>query len=346
MLRLSICITTYNRGSTLAETLRTVLNQSYKDFEVVVIDDASTDETPEVVCSIGDARLRYTRNAVNVGLIANKNRAIEEAKGDVIAIYHDHDLYHPDLVRRSMEILDEYPKVGAVCAAAHIVNADDPTQILSTIHLNFGEVTPGATVRRALFHHWRCKIVGPTTMVRRSCYEQLGVFNPEYGGAADRDFWLRVFRYWDLGYIAEPMARLRQRRIIARFSAAEADAHWHELECQIRIQQLHLERHFHNRPVLRCIERQRLKMMHFSEFWRWACWLLAKRNNPEFSRAALFAFRATGLNWSAGIIQRLEKSSAAAGMFSAALQVYRALAVRPARGALSMPAQTHNAGAE
>jgi hypothetical protein len=211
--------------------------------------------------------------------------------------------------------------------------------------VNFSEITPGQTVYRELLRNWRCGIVGHTTMVRRACYERLGTFNPEFGGAADRDFWLRIFRYWDLGYIAEPMARVRQRRVITRFTAAEADAHWHDLQSQIQIQQLHLKQYFGHRPVRCRIEMQRLKITHFREFWRWGCWLLAKRNNPEFSRAALSAFRATGLKMSARAIEHLEKSPAAAGLFSAALRLYRTVRAKPIRqGALSLPAQTDNVG--
>src|SRR3954463_3838495 len=115
MPRLSICVTTYNRAQWIVPSLQTILNQSYTDFDLTVVDNASTDNTEELVRSIRDPRLRYVRNPVNCGLILNQNRAIELATGELIAIYHDDDFYHPDIVRRSIEVLDANPRVGVVC---------------------------------------------------------------------------------------------------------------------------------------------------------------------------------------------------------------------------------------
>jgi glycosyltransferase involved in cell wall biosynthesis len=347
MLRLSICVTTRNSAPLLRDTLRTILNQSYSDFEVLVVDAASTDDTRLFIEGVRDTRVRYIRTPSNAGLIVSRNRAIAEARGDVIAIYHDHDLYHPDLVRRSMHILDEHPRVGIVCAAAYMVEWDKPNQIIGTLREKFAEVTPGRDMCRELFRNWRRKVVGPTAAVRRLCYERLGVFNPEYGRAAGRDFELRVLRHWDLGYIAEPMARLRTRDAATRLTAAQSDARWRELQSQVRIHQSHLDDQFRGRPLKHYIETQRLRMTHLKEFWRASDWLLKESGDPQFAKAAVSAFRATGLRRSAGLIDSLGTSATGAGLLSAAGHLYTLFAVQqhPNRRAQAR-FKAHNAEAE
>ena len=110
MTQISVCIPTYNRCSTLRNTISTILDQTYTEFELVVVDNASTDSTEAVIRGFTDPRIRYVRNPFNVGQIENQNRCIEEAAGEIIAIFHDDDIYHPDILRRSLAMLDKYPE--------------------------------------------------------------------------------------------------------------------------------------------------------------------------------------------------------------------------------------------
>lgn len=85
MPELSICIPTYNRVELLARTLPTIQNQTFGGFELIIVDNASTDGTEEYVRAVRDPRLRYVRNAESLGLLGNQNRCVEEASGEVVA---------------------------------------------------------------------------------------------------------------------------------------------------------------------------------------------------------------------------------------------------------------------
>jgi glycosyltransferase involved in cell wall biosynthesis len=323
---LSICVTTYNRANWIATSLETILNQSYSDFELIVVDNASTDNTQDVVHSIRDPRLRYVRNAVNCGLVPNQNRAIAEASGDLIAIYHDDDFYHPDIVKRSVEILNNHPNVGMVCSAIYVLEPDFPEQVRSLDRMPLAPITPGHIVRRELLHRWDCRIPAPTAMVRRKCYEDAGVFKPEFAGGADRELWLRILRNWDLAYISEPMARLRGKNKLTRFNSAQAEQHWLNLKGHVEIQKTHLEEDFKNAPLSLVFERQRLKAKRFREFWRWGIWAVAKGNNDEFVRAGVDCFRESGMFKSASLLTRLHRSGVAQSVFAGAIQLYKQVA--------------------
>jgi glycosyltransferase involved in cell wall biosynthesis len=285
------------------------------------VDNASTDNTEDVVRSIRDPRLRYVRNQANCGLILNQNRAIEEGKGDVIAVFHDHDLYHPDLVRRSMEILENNPRVGIVCSAIHMVDPDSPDKIHSTDIMSWKPISPGSVIRRELLHRWDSPVAAPTAMVRRQCYQEAGVFKPEFGGGADRELWLRILRNWDLGYIREPMARLRDRKRIIRFSPEQAREHWFSLKGQVLIQRVHLEHEFVDAPIHRLFERRRLRAKQFSEYWRAGIWAVAKGGNDEFLHYALEAFNDARMPVSAFLLRRLYHSKIAHSTFASAIQL-------------------------
>jgi glycosyltransferase involved in cell wall biosynthesis len=325
MASLSICIPTYNRAGMLAETLDTIRRQTYADFELVIVDNASTDNTEEIVRSIDDPRLRYVKNPENVGLILNQNRAIEEARGELVAVYHDHDLYDLDLVRRSVEIFEANPNVGVVCSAIQLVDPDNPDQVYRTDVMPWHEVTPGRSVRGLLLHEWNSPITAPTAMVRRKWYHVAGAFRPEFGGGADREMWLRIFRHCDLGYIAEPLARLRDRKKIRSFNRTQADYHWNTLKGQVRIQAVHLESEFADSPGRRSLERQLLRYMQFTEFWKWALWAVAQGDNTEFLNVAVAAFRDTGMDISARLLDFCRRSRFAARSIAAVFQVYKAV---------------------
>ena len=335
MPRLSICIPTYNRAHLLPETVETILCQTYSDFELVIVDNNSTDNTEYVVRQMDDPRIRYVKNPVNVGLILNNNRCIEEAACELIAVYHDDDLYHPDIVRRSVELFDRYPSAGVVCTSMLQVEPDRPNQVVCEQIRDWDELMPGKAMRLELLSRWDCRIPHPTTMVRRACYEELGgAFRPEFGGATDREFWLRVFRTWDLAYIKDPMARLRDRPKglpTNRYKAAEhAISHWEQLTSQIDIQQLHIALEYQDQPLQFAYQRVKLRWDAHRELWRWNLLMLAKGQNEVTCRAEA-AFRKGGMPFSAEVARMLHSSSLARTLLARALVKYRGVA-RSAQG--------------
>ena len=110
----SVIIPTYNRAHMAGRAVRSVLNQTYRDFEIIVVDDGSTDKTEEVIKSIGDSRLLYMRHEKNVGSNAARNTGIRIARGEYVAFQDSDDEWHPDKLERQVPILEENPDVGVV----------------------------------------------------------------------------------------------------------------------------------------------------------------------------------------------------------------------------------------
>ncbi|MBI3456137.1 MAG: glycosyltransferase family 2 protein [Candidatus Rokubacteria bacterium] len=202
---LSVCVPTYNRVSYLAQALATLRAQTYLDFELLVVDNGSTDGTAELVGSISDPRLRYHRNPTNLGSRGNWNRCLELARGEFVAICHDDDVYDPDFLRRGVEVLMAHPEVAFVHCAARVIDGDGGPLRIYRAHRR-DTILPSATafLRYLARSH---DVVMSTVIARRRCYGEER-FTEEFL-CADFEMWLKLALRGDVAYIATPLVSYR-----------------------------------------------------------------------------------------------------------------------------------------
>ncbi|MFN3875163.1 MAG: glycosyltransferase family 2 protein, partial [Flavobacteriales bacterium] len=111
--RITVLMTLHNKGAYVAEAVRSVLSSTLPDFELLVIDDASTDDGPAIVRAFADPRIRLLANAANLGRAASANRGFDEARGEYIAILDADDAMEPDRLAKQAALLDARPELGA-----------------------------------------------------------------------------------------------------------------------------------------------------------------------------------------------------------------------------------------
>ena len=104
--KLTVIIPTYNRADLLGRSIQSVLDQSFKEFDLIIIDDKSTDGTPRVVKNFNDSRIKYIKNQKNLGIIGNWNKAIDVAPGKYLSIFHDDDIMSPDFLKEAFLALE------------------------------------------------------------------------------------------------------------------------------------------------------------------------------------------------------------------------------------------------
>jgi glycosyltransferase involved in cell wall biosynthesis len=124
MKKVSILIPAYNRANYIGETLRCVLGQDYRNLEVLVINDASTDDTVQIVESFQDSRIRLVHNPQNLGLAGVRNRLLELATGDFLAWQDSDDLCSPDRIEKQLKFLEQNPNFLAVGSRASVIDED------------------------------------------------------------------------------------------------------------------------------------------------------------------------------------------------------------------------------
>jgi glycosyltransferase involved in cell wall biosynthesis len=191
----------------LAASIESVLAQSYGDFELIVMDDASPDETGEVVRRFGDARIRYVRNERNLNMPGNLNAGIALAGGTYIANLHDGDLFAPDLITRWKRALDEQPDAPFVF---NDYDAPDGAGRVVRRPPFLDEVAGGRYPGRLIARHYlrtMTSCVWGTVMARAEAYRQ-GGFDARFGAVADVEMWLRLGVGRSVAYIDEPLIQL------------------------------------------------------------------------------------------------------------------------------------------
>lgn len=213
---ISVIIPAYNAEAFIQQTLTSVLSQTYSQIEVLVVDDGSSDRTPEIVRSIAekDDRVVLLQQS-NLGVAAARNLAIEKSKGDYIAPIDADDIWYPQKLEKQMEcMLKADPSVGLVYTwsvyvdeQGKIIGEYDPHQF-TKVHSIQGEVYPALIYRNFIGH-------ASVPLIRRSCFEKVGGYNHRLKeqnaqGCEDWDMYLRVAEHYTFQVVPEFLAGYRQ----------------------------------------------------------------------------------------------------------------------------------------
>jgi glycosyltransferase involved in cell wall biosynthesis len=205
----SVCIPTRNQARYLAAAVESALAQPVEDLEVVVHDDASTDETAAVLAGFDDPRLRVTRHARPLGIAASRNALLEDARGAYIAWLDSDDRYTEGSLARRVRVLEDNPRVGLVHGAFDLIDDDDrPLRSWPAVH-DGDTLQPGPVAFRALLQS--NTITTSTVVARRSAHDEAGPFCEAVGRtSSDWDMWLRIALRTDVAYTTNVVASYRQ----------------------------------------------------------------------------------------------------------------------------------------
>jgi glycosyltransferase involved in cell wall biosynthesis len=200
--RVSVLIPTYNRAAYLREAIGSALGQTFRDIEVVIVDDGSTDGTAKIVREITDPRVRYLWQA-NHGVAAALNTAWHAARGEYLARLDSDDVWLPDLLAQFIATLDADPGLGLVYARAQWMDAQG--NLLPQI-LGAPEKFPGQWLKSLLYGDFVCPIA---VMFRRTCIERAGGYDESLIGNEDWDLWIRMAEHCRFAYRNQILARYR-----------------------------------------------------------------------------------------------------------------------------------------
>ncbi|WP_404786563.1 glycosyltransferase family 2 protein [Altericista sp. CCNU0014] len=202
----SVVIPAYNAEQYIVETIESLQNQTFSDFEIIVSDDASTDRTVPIVREIGDPRLTVI-SAENGGVSAARNRGIAVARGEFIAFLDADDLWDPDKLRLQVEALRENPKAGLSYGWFYqwnyAVHKAAETKLL---------MCPSATGPEAYREIVEENVVGSGSniFVRRAALDSVGGFDETLTHGEDWEFCFRVALAWEVALIPQPLVYYRQ----------------------------------------------------------------------------------------------------------------------------------------
>lgn len=207
----SIIVPVFNGARYLRQSLDSILAQTYPRIEVLVMDDASTDATPEILASYGD-RLTHVRQSKTRGIYGNVNDGIEAARGEYIATYHADDIYEPAIVEREAAFLNAYPEAGAVFCKDVFIDATgrEAGRLALPLEVRGGRPLAYPVVLNALLTCKNRFLRCPTAMVRASVYRTVGPYrDSEFFNTSDLEMWLRIAARYPIGIVDEYLLRYR-----------------------------------------------------------------------------------------------------------------------------------------
>lgn len=202
MLDVTICIPTHNRAAMLEKTLLHVLAQTYKDFQVVVVDDASTDGTEQVVRGLGDSRVKYFKNRVNLGLVKNFNECLKHATADYFVLHPDDDYMKPHALETLLGAMKRNAGLGYVFAGCDIV---DETGKLLKRQMQYAESGVFSARDRLSKHLLGNDVYLCSALFSRKAVEEAGGFE-NFWHVMDWCLELNIsMSGYPVGFVAEPL---------------------------------------------------------------------------------------------------------------------------------------------
>jgi len=217
----SVCIPAYNGERYLKECIDSILAQTFTDFELLIIDDSSSDKTFEIAQEYAknDSRIKVFKNEKNLGLVGNWNRCIELAQGEWIKFVFQDDLIVSNCLERMLQACDTECKI-AFCRRSFLFEegtSEKTKQIYNSLalpekkYIPFNKHISADTCCKSMLKYLGINFIGEPTvlMIRKSAFEQFGSFNPYLIQICDLEMWIRIASNVGITYIPETLAYFR-----------------------------------------------------------------------------------------------------------------------------------------
>jgi hypothetical protein len=205
----------YKLGHLLAGCVNSILAQTFSDFEILIMDDCSPDNTSEVASSFHDPRVKHIRNNVNQGHLRNYNKGINLSRGKYLwLISADDYLRRPYILERYVELMEKNPRVGyAFCPGVGVRNGIETGVMDYSVYGSRDQIINGRVFLKKLLNY--NLVVAASAMARRECYEKISVFplDVAMGWSGDWFLWGVFALLYDVAYFAEPMVCYRQHEL-------------------------------------------------------------------------------------------------------------------------------------
>ena len=191
MPKISIIMSCYNHDKFVIDAINSVLNQSFKDFEFLIIDDNSTDKTFEIVNSFKDPRIKAFRNEKNFGMVFNTNSLIKKSSGEYIAIINSDDSWLPEKLQKQFDFLENNVGYGACFTIANIIDEDNKI-IKNNIQESLKYLEFDRFGFLNYFFFYNNPLCYPSVLIRKKVFDKTGFFNPAYIILLDIEMWIRI----------------------------------------------------------------------------------------------------------------------------------------------------------
>ncbi|HXH61873.1 MAG TPA: glycosyltransferase [Fimbriimonadaceae bacterium] len=210
MPRVSILLTCYNHLEHLKVAMDCIRAQTYKDYDIIALDDGSTDGTREWLTELKhnepDLPLKLFFNDENLGTYGTLNKGIDVSTGELIAEFNDDDVWAPTKLEKQVAMMDSDPRIGLVHTAGYFIDGEGNELRVNPLGFEWPKTGTGDVLLELIPYN---KIIASSVLVRRDCFDKVGKFNTEYFGSGDWEMWYRIAEQYHVGHIDEPLTLYR-----------------------------------------------------------------------------------------------------------------------------------------
>lgn len=201
-MKVSIILPTFNREKLITETIESILNQTYKDFELIIVDNYSEDKTEDIVKSFNDNRIKYFKNQNNGIIAVNRNFGFSKSTGDFIAFCDSDDLWFPTKLEKQLNEFNKNPNVGLVCSSGITFNEKGTIGKIEDTSLT------NISFEKLLFHNY---VINSSAIVKKNVFDNIGLLDedPNIIAVEDYELWLRIAKKYEVIRLNEPLVKYR-----------------------------------------------------------------------------------------------------------------------------------------
>lgn len=226
MPKVSVILTSFNHAKYILEAIDSALNQTFTDFELIILDDCSSDNSWDLINQYSDPRIKAFRNEVNKGPVEELNKAISAvASGKYIAIHHSDDVWEPDKLGKQVAFLETHSEVGAVFTNALAI-AEDSSPLSDEQHYYSNIFDQPSRTRHEWLRFFFSRgnaLCHPSVLIRKACYEDCGLYRYGLAQLPDFDMWIRLCLKYEIYVLPEKLVRFRVRDNEANTSASRPE---------------------------------------------------------------------------------------------------------------------------
>ncbi len=211
--KVNVLMPVYNGSAQIAEAIESILDQTYSDFSLIIVDNCSTDNTADIVRKFHDKRIHYTCNSQNLGLIGNVNRCLEMADGQYVCIFAHDDVMLPENLERKARLLDEHPGVGFVHSDILVIDTEGKTVADHIWHKDstLDYIEEGSVVFGKYLDYlpWGSSIFIGSVLARKACFERVGHYNVQLPHCGDSEILMRMMLFYHVACIGSQLVKYR-----------------------------------------------------------------------------------------------------------------------------------------
>ena len=208
---ISVVVPSYNHARYISQTIASILAQTSAPFEVIIVDDGSSDGSQELLTKIDDPRIRINLLEKNMGACAAMNIAVQMTRGDLVAVCNSDDLWEPNKLERQLAVIRRSPHIGAVYTNVSWIDHEGN-------NVQKGQKTPGRVFTQPnrsrgqwikdLILKGNC-LCHPSVLIRREAYDRVGYYDNRFRQLPDYDMWLRLLQKYDIFVLNERLVKFR-----------------------------------------------------------------------------------------------------------------------------------------